>query len=528
MPRIFLILLLSPLPLSGIGAPDSPPKPNIILFFADDMGMGDTSVYQDWSGNAPALQLHTPNMERLANMGTRFTDAHSPHSRCSTSRYALLTGRYCWRTSLKYWVLFGVQCDPLIEKARPTLASFLRNNGYRTGMVGKWHLGLSYRKSDGTVAEGWDDADLTKPLADGPTDHGFDFFYGISRSHPTSGPHGMKFNGPEQRKGPGWIHNRRIVGSTGKGKELDGYYVLNEIGPKLHQKASAFLVSANTAGEPFFLYFASASNHTPHTPCDQIAGQEVVGASKFVNGKPTGSQRLDFVYENDVQVGLLLDYLQKHDDPRRPGHKLFDNTLFIFASDNGSENKSKTCTGPLRSNKGSTYEGGHRTPFFACWPAGGLGDGRPKTKGRTSNRLLSLNDLFATFAEILGKPLPDLAKGEMGAEDSFSQLAAMRGKEVGPRPPVFPNDHNEASKKNSEKRAVVAVRSNATPLEGQWKLFLDHRFAIKGELHPIELYNLATDQREQRNLLNDPRAKPALDFLLSEAKNAKGDQGHTR
>jgi len=104
----------------------------------------------------------------------------------------------------------------------------------------------------------------------------------------------------------------------------------------------------------------------------------------------------------------------------------------------------------------------------------------------------------------------------------------MRGKEIGPRPPVFPNDHNEASKKNSEKRAVVAVRSNATPLKGQWKLFLDHRFAIKGELHPIELYNLATDQREQRNLLNDPRAKPALDFLLSEAKNARGDQGHTR
>ena len=173
MPRIFLILLLSLLPLSGIGAPDSPPKPNIILFFADDMGMGDTSVYQDWSGNEPALQLHTPSMEHLANMGVRFTDAHSPHSRCSTSRYALLTGRYCWRTSLKYWVLFGVQCDPLIEKARPTLASFLRNNGYRTGMVGKWHLGLSYRKSDGTVAEGWDDADLTKPLADGPTDHGF-------------------------------------------------------------------------------------------------------------------------------------------------------------------------------------------------------------------------------------------------------------------------------------------------------------------------------------------------------------------
>ena len=111
--------------------------PNIIVFLADDMGMGDTSVYQDWTGNKDDRQLHTPNMERIANMGVRFMDAHSPHSRCSTSRYALLTGRYCWRSSLKYWVLFGVQCDPLIEKPRPTIASFLRRNGYRTGMVGK-------------------------------------------------------------------------------------------------------------------------------------------------------------------------------------------------------------------------------------------------------------------------------------------------------------------------------------------------------------------------------------------------------
>ena len=133
MPRLlFLILLL--LPASGLRAQDSSAKPNIILFFADDMGMGDTSVYQDWCGNADEVQLHTPNMQRLANMGVRFTDAHSPHSRCSTSRYALLTGRYCWRTSLKYWVLFGVQCDPLIEKTRPTLPSLPRNNGSRTGI----------------------------------------------------------------------------------------------------------------------------------------------------------------------------------------------------------------------------------------------------------------------------------------------------------------------------------------------------------------------------------------------------------
>ena len=528
MPRLLLLSLVSWLAPLLSGARPVQASPNIVIFFADDMGMGDTSVYRDWSGNRGNVQLHTPNMERMANMGVRFTDAHSPHSRCSTSRYALLTGRYCWRTSLKYWVLFGVQCDPLIEKSRPTLASFLRNNGYRTGMVGKWHLGLGYQRSDGSPADGWDDADLTRPLADGPVDHGFDFFYGISRSHPTSGPNGRHPNTPEQRRGPGWIHNRRMVGATGRGKQLDGSYVLREIGPTLHGKAFEFLRSATTAQKPFFLYFASPANHTPHTPCKSIAGRKVTGASTFLDGTPTGSERLDFIYENDVQVGLLLDYLQRTEDPRRPGQKLFDNTLFIFTSDNGAENRSKSATGPLRSNKGSTYEGGHRIPFFACWPAGGLGDGRPKTPGRTCSRLLALNDLFATFARILGKPLPDLSKGGIGAEDSFSQLAALRGEPSKPRPPIFPNDHSEASKKNSDRRAVVAVRSNATPVKGQWKLFLDHRFALKGELHPTELYNLAVDQREQDNLLNAPGTGPALDFLLKEAAKARGDNGSTR
>ena len=227
--------------------------PNIIVFLADDMGMGDTSVYQDWTGNKDDRQLHTPNMERIANMGVRFMDAHSPHSRCSTSRYALLTGRYCWRSSLKYWVLFGVQCDPLIEKPRPTIASFLRRNGYRTGMVGKWHLGIGYRREDGSPSKGWADADLTEPLADGPTDHGFDFFYGITRSHPTSGPGGKLPNGPDQQRGPGWIHNRRIVGATGNGKQLDGSYVLERIGPTLHAKAFDFLRSATTSKKPLIL-----------------------------------------------------------------------------------------------------------------------------------------------------------------------------------------------------------------------------------------------------------------------------------
>ena len=528
MPAFFRILSLGLLALScpPVAKADEVP-PNIIVFLADDMGLGDTSAYQDWTGNADDVQVHTPNMQRLANRGVRFTDAHSPHSRCTTSRYALMTGRYCWRTRLKHWVLFGVQGDPLIEKDRPTIASFLREAGYQTGMVGKWHLGLSYTRSDGGTADAWDDADLTRPLADGPLDHGFQMFLGFSRSHPTSGPNGSMRNTPDQRIGPGWIDDRQIAGATGNGKQLDGSYVLKEIGPRLNRRSAEFIRKANAEQKPFFLYFASQANHLAHTPCEAINGVKVAGASRFVNGEPTGRKRLDFINENDVQIGQLLKLLEEP-DPRRPGRPLIENTFFVFASDNGAEVPGKTATGPLRSNKGSVYEGGHRIPFIASWPAGNIGDGNPETPGKTVNRLLALNDLFATFAEILHRPLPNLADGERGAEDSHSQLAAMQGEPAPARAVLFSNDHKQASKELSDQRAWVAVRSNACPIPGQWKLFLDDRYAFEGKIQPKELYNLQNDLKEQNNRVEDPAARPALEFLLEQARAAAGEEGRTR
>lgn len=502
--------------------------PNVVIVLADDMGMGDTSAFQDWTGNVDSAQLHTPALDRLARTGVRFTDAHSPHSRCTTSRYALLSGRYCWRTRLKHWVLFGVHGDPLLDRPRVTMPEFLRDAGYSTGMVGKWHLGLTYRRSDGSPAKGWDDADLTKPLADGPLDHGFDFFYGVSRSHGTSGPNGRKNkNTPTQARGPGWIQGRTVVGATGNGKQLDNSYRLNEVGNVLDREAFRFLESAVSTSKPFFLYFASPANHAPYTPSQKIGDHEIAGKSRLVDGSPANSPRLDFIYQNDVHISRLVDYLEKTDDPRRPGHALIDNTLFIFASDNGAERPSKQFTGPLRSNKGSVFEGGHRIPFIASWPLGRVGDGYPQSPGATRASLLSLTDIYATLAEILDRPLPSVTGPARGAEDSISQLTALRGGEFVRPAPVFPNDHNEASKKLADERAWVAVRSNAAPIEGQWKLLLDHRFAFSGELHPQALYNLANDLQEERDLLRDPAAAPALEFLLNEAKKAAGDDGHS-
>ncbi len=502
--------------------------PNVVVFLADDMGLGDTSAYQDWTHNADMVQLATPGMERLAAEGVRFTDAHSPSSRCSPTRYALLTGRYCWRTRLKHWVLFGVQCPPLIERERVTLPEFLQSVGYRTAMFGKWHLGLTYRNKKGNAATGWDDADLTQPLADGPLDHGFDIFFGVSRSHGTSGPDGQKKNSPTQRIGPGWIDGRSILGATGDGKKLDGSYQLHEVGQRLDAMALNFLEQAASEPQPFFLYFASPSNHSPYTPSNALGEDPIVGASLFKSGKSTNSKRLDFVYQNDVHITRLLDFLDRTPDPRRPGYMLRDNTLFLFSSDNGAEQSSKVCTGPLRSNKGSIYEGGHRVPFLACWPQGGVGDGRAETLGRDCSRLCALNDVFATVAEAIGKSLPPLHGHSYGAEDSISQLAAMQCALTEPRVAIFPNDHKEASKKTSDKRAWVAVRSNAAPLTGQWKLFLDHRYAWQQELFPQELYNLSNDLMESENLLEDSKYIGVVEFLLEQARTAAGNEGHTR
>ncbi len=501
--------------------------PNIIIVLADDMGMGDTSAYMDWSGNSPDVQLHTPAMEKLARMGVRFTDAHSPHSRCTTTRYALMTGRYCWRTRLKHWVLFGVQGDPLLDRSRLTLPEFLRDAGYRTGMVGKWHLGLRYRKSDGSPADDWNDADLSQPIADGPIDHGFDFFYGMSRSHGTSGPDGMNKNSPDQSIGPGWIHNQTVVGATEQGKLLDGSYRHDQVGEVLDREALGFLRATVPMAKPFFLYFASPANHSPYTPSSRLGDREIAGASRFVDQTLTHSSRHDFIYQNDVHIARLMDYLQSTDDPRRPGHPLMENTIFIFTSDNGADKPSKSFTGPLRSHKGSVYEGGHRIPFIVSWPLGGVGDGDANSAGQTSEGLLALNDLYATFAEILEQPLPPVQGQTVGAEDSVSQLAVLRGATMA-RAPIFPNDHLEASAQLSDERAWVAVRSNETPLPGKWKLFLDHHFAFSGQIHPRELYNLAADPLESQNLIDEASAKPALQFLIEQATKAAGDDGHSR
>ncbi len=532
-PRLSALPLLaaSLLPVTLTADASPLPPPNIVFMMADDMGMGDTSAYRDVTGNADDVQLRTPAMDRLARMGVRFTDAHTPASRCTPTRYGLMTGRYPWRSRMKWWVLFGAQGDPLIEADRPTVASMLRDNGYRTAMFGKWHVGLRYRKADGSPAAGWEDADLTKPLHTTPVDHGFDIARFTSRSHGTSGPDAgskpknpKKRNGPKQSIGPGHIHDRVALAATRNGRQLKDKgpeaYVLTDLGGRHSDHAMDFMrghvTDAPTKGRPFFLYYPANSNHSPYTPDTEIGGKPVKGAARTVSGRPMDA-RHDFVYENDVALGRMLEWLEATDDPRRPGHKLIANTLVVFTSDNGAEKDSNVATGPFRSHKGSCYEGGHRVPFLVSWPAGGVGDGDATTPGQTNPSPIGLQDMYATFAEVVGARLPDLRAGEKGAEDSFSALAAFRGQTV-KRAPMFYNDHKEAK----ADPAAVAMRLDSPTVggrefPGQWKMFFNARLLREGEARPYELYNLAADPWESENLITKPELKPLVAFLAREA-----------
>lgn len=513
---------------NGFGAE----RPNVILMMADDMGMGDTSAYQDFTGNTDKMQIATPQMDRLARMGVRFTDAHTPTTRCTGTRYGLMTGRYPWRNRLKHFVLYGAQGDPMIEADRPTLATLMHDQGYHTAMVGKWHIGLRYRKADGSPAAGWEDADLTQPLADSPLDHGFDFARFTSRSHGTSGPQPGPKNKPTQTSGPGHITNRKPVSATDNGKKLieDGpdAYVLTDLGGRHSDNAIGFmndhLAQSATKGKPFFLYYASNSNHAPHTPDNEIGGVPVKGEGRNVAGEPMG-KRHDFVYENDVALGRLIDYLEKTDDPRNPGKKLRENTVLIFTSDNGAEIKTKAATGPFRSNKGSVYEGGHRVPFIVSWPGGKVGDGNGATPGNSNDALIGLKDMFATFSEILGAKMPDPRNGEKGGEDSLSVLAAWKGKPLGDNPVII-NDHIEA-----KDHAAAAIRLDnpivgGKSYPGQWKLFFDAALLRCAEANPTELYDLVTDQKEQNNRIDEPGLKPLKDYLAQVALTHRTAGGH--
>jgi arylsulfatase A len=383
-------------------------KPNIIFIMADDMGYGDLGCFG-------AEKIPTPNMDSIAKNGVKFTDAHSSSAVCTPSRYSVMTGRYCWRTWLKRWVLGGFGA-PLIEPRRETVASMLRQNGYTTLAVGKWHMGLNWKKKNGEALlapekygtldekalDGFD-VDYSQAIEGGPVDIGFDRFWGISGSldmPPYCFIEDKQTIGiPDREKTPYSAQQRR--GMMTKGWEDDQCDVI------FAQKAKEYINEhvSNEPEKPFFLYMTPAAPHRPCVPPDFIKGRSQAGA------------RGDAVCLVDWMVGEVLDSLRKLN--------IEENTLIMVSSDNGAraecfdgKDYGHKSNGNWRGQKADIWEGGHREPFVAQWPA--------KIKPALQcDQTICLMDLMATCAEITGAKISN----DM-AEDSKSFLACLDNPEA--------------------------------------------------------------------------------------------------
>ncbi|MEM9021021.1 MAG: arylsulfatase [Planctomycetota bacterium] len=468
----------------GTGSP-----PNIIVVLADDLGWGDLTCY-----NADS-RVSTPNLDRLAKDGIRFTDAHSPSAVCTPTRYGLLTGRYCWRSRLKRGVLGG-NSKLLIEQGRATVASMLQEAGYHTACIGKWHLGL--QTGPGKV-------DWQQPMRPGPVTVGFDYFYGIPASldmAPYVWVENDRLVAQPTERVPASGHRREGGGGFWRGGAIAPGFKHADVQPTLIEKSVQYINQRNgqVPDQPFFLYLPLASPHTPWVPSEPFMGRTGVDAP--------GGYYTDFVAEIDWGIGQLIHALEA-------GGEL-DNTLIIVTSDNGShwlaadiERHGHHANGPWRGQKADIYEGGHRVPFVLHWPAGAKA-------GAVCDQPVCHVDLFATFASIAGKPLE-----ADQAEDSFDLTPLL----------------NEPGLQNPIRASMVLHALNGTFAirVGQWKLIPDNLgsggFTRPSNQEPEtdqpngQLYNLAEDPGETSNLYTQhPERVEQMRALLE----AQQEAGRTR
>lgn len=460
-------LLLFPLP--PLTAEES--KPNIVFILADDLGYGDVQCYNPSSGKIP-----TPNLDRLAAEGMRFTDAHSASSVCTPTRYSVLTGRYAWRTQLQSGVLGGFS-PALIAPDRMTVASLLKANGYQTAGIGKWHLGMTWPTRDNSRFDGQiqdqkqhgrqlAQVDWTAPIRNGPITLGFDYFYGIAAS--LDMPPFVFLENDRVTAIPTTEKKWLRAGPAAADFEAD------EVMPELTRKATSWIEQRAAARKPFFLYLAYSAPHTPILPTKEWQGKSGLN-----------SAYADFVMQTDDAVGELLAVLQ------RLG--VATNTLVIFTSDNGcspsagfGELKAKghNPSGPWRGHKADIWEGGHRVPFIARWP------GQVKA-GTTSDETICLGDLLATSAALVGAELPANA-----GEDSVNILPALLG-EKRPRPLREATVHHSIDGRFAIRQGPWKLA--LCPGSGGWSAPADKAAATEG-LPDIQLYNLAEDPGETNNV----------------------------
>ncbi|MCH2209186.1 MAG: arylsulfatase [Lentisphaerales bacterium] len=449
--KLFCVLLFCMLGISAFTAD----KPNVIIIYTDDQGYGDCSLLN------PDSKFKTPNIDRIGSEGIVFTDGHSSNTVCTPSRYALLTGRYSWRTYLKKGVISSPD-KPLISNDRATLASLLKRNGYNTAMVGKWHLGMTFNE-DGSK------------ILDGPIQKGFDYFWGIpaSMNFGHCAWYDMDFAKvapslwTQKKKNQIAISDYRIIPPYEKtppkknpisvAADFEDIKVLE----RFTEKAVQWIDKVHKDDKPFFLYMPLTSPHKPVIPQERFRGKSQAGSYG------------DFMIETDFWVGEVMKALEDRG--------IYDNTMIIFSSDNGPENTypkrmvlhKHDSNHNLRGGKRDIYEGGHRVPFLISWPA--------KLKGGvTYNKPVSQIDYFATIAEIVGDKM-NATEGE----DSFSFA------------PLF------YQKQPVTREAMIhhSIKGQFAIRKGKWK-YISSLASIKTKTIKPGLYNLEEDLAEENNLLD--------------------------
>jgi len=478
-------------------------RPNIIYILADDMGYGDMKC------NNPDSKIPTPNLDKLASEGMRFTDAHASSSVCTPSRYGILTGRYCWRTALKRSVIWSWDLS-LIEPDRVTVGKLLQQNGYKTACFGKWHLGLNWETLDGAPPnQGVDcgvldlekryelgkNIDYTKPFRGGPVDCGFDYYFGDDA--PNLPPY-TYFENDTLSIQPTEESADDIYGH--KGFMAPGWNQEEET-PEFTRRAVKYI--EESGDEPFFLYYALTGPHTPLVPTPEFRGNSDAGDYG------------DFMCEMDWSVGEIMNALD------RKG--IADNTLFIFTSDNGPEPQpcrierggayyriedyGHYSMAHLRGAKRDTWEGGHRVPFIVRWP-------EVTPAGTVCDQLVSLADFICTCADILETELPEGA-----AEDSTTIYSLIKGDTTNAvRDSMV---HQSCSGKFAFRKDNWVFINNPTGDDNRnvpdW---LNEERGYTKHNFPGELFDVRADISERKNLYGDyPEIVKELSDQLKETIN---------
>ena len=435
--RIVAGTLVFAFPMLGKAAASATAHPNIVIVLADDFGFGDAACFDPEFSKIP-----TPNIDRLAREGMMFTAAHSSSAVCTPTRYGLLTGRYNWRSRLQAGVLRPFD-GPLIASDRLTIAGMLKQQGYQTACIGKWHLGWQWPKRGKNVV-------FDQPITEGPTTRGFDYYFGTDV--PNYPPYTFIENDRVTALPTETIPRAMAAAAAVNvnGAMAPGWRFENIL-PTLAGKAVEYIDQRAKTKQPFFLYFALTTPHQPFSPSERFKGKSGISAIG------------DLVMETDWALGEAMAALERNG--------LAENTLVIFSADNGHigrflepfQKAGHRVSGPFRGYKAGIWEGGHHVPFVVRWP----GVVKP---GSQCAQLASLNDCMATFSDITGAPLP-----ASSAEDSFSIMPLLRGEDRAVRETVVSHSAD----------GMFAIQ------RGDWKLIAGQQGG---------LYNMATDMGETENL----------------------------